>query len=73
MISYESSKWYIKIWRRRWYTYAIFLHIKNYLNIDLILDYIIDDELDEKDRDKLRQTWKDIKKHVELTKMYKYS
>ena len=76
MISYESSKLYVKIWRHRWYFYAIFLYILDFIknpNINLILDYIIDDETDEEDRKKLRQTWKDIKKHVELTKMSKYS
>jgi membrane-anchored glycerophosphoryl diester phosphodiesterase (GDPDase) len=73
MISYEASKWYIKIWRQRWYICAFFLHIFNNIKLIFILDYIIDEEIDEKEGEKLREKWKDIKKHVELTKMNKYS
>ena len=61
------------MWRKRWYLYAIFLHIKDYLKINLFLNYIIDDQISYDDYKKLRQSWKDIKRHVELTKMYKYS
>jgi hypothetical protein len=73
MISYESSKWYIKMWRKRWYLYAIFLHIKVYMNIDIILNFVIDDYVDYEKNKKIRQNWKDIRKHVELTKMSKYT
>jgi hypothetical protein len=73
MISYESSNKIIRIWRGRWYLYAIFLYLKNSINIDIITDYIVDDELEDDDKEKLRQDWKDIKKHVELTRMNKYS
>jgi hypothetical protein len=73
MISYESSNKIIRIWRGRWYLYAIFLYLKNSINIDIITDYLVDDELEDNDREKLRQDWKDIKKHVELTRMNKYS
>lgn len=77
MISYEASKWYVKLWRQRWYVYAIFLHvIRNYLKLSIFIDFIIDiivndDELI--DKEKIRENWKDIKKHVELSKMYKFS
>lgn len=37
--------------------------------IDLILNQQIDDD----DRKKLRANWKDIRKHIELSKMYKFS
>ena len=73
MISYKSSNKIIRIWRGRWYLYAIFLYLKNSINIDIITDYLVDDELEDNDREKLRQDWKDIKKHVELTRMNKYS
>ena len=77
MISYEASKWYIKLWRQRWYIYAIFLHIfKNYLKLDIIVDVALDIIVDEdelSEQDKLRQKWRDIKRHVELSKMYKFS
>jgi len=72
-ISYESSNRCVQIWRKRWYLYAIFLHLKDYFNIKLFLDYIIDDQITYDDHIKLRKSWKDIKRHVELTKMHKYS
>jgi len=77
MISYEASKWYIKIWRQRWYIYAIFIHIfRNYLNINMLINFVLDiiingDELI--NREKIRENWKDIKKSIELSKMYKFS
>jgi len=73
MISYEASKWYIKIWRGRWYLYAIFLHIKNFIYIHLLLDMIFYGELESKDKKELNSNWKEIKRHVELSKMYKFS
>lgn len=73
MISYEASKWYVKLWRKRWYLYAIFLHIKNYLKIVFILDILIDEELDDKSKKLLRLNWKEIIRHIELSKMYKFS
>lgn len=73
MISYESSKWYVKIWRQRWYLYAIFLHIKSYINTDIILDYIIDNDVSYEDYRKIKKQWLYIKRHVELTKMNKFT
>ena len=73
MISYEASKWYIRTWRKRWYLYAIFLHVRNFLNVDIWVDLIINEEFDDDTRKKLRTEWKDIKRHIELTKMHKYS
>jgi hypothetical protein len=73
MISYESSNKLIKIWRGRWYLYAIFLYLKNSIDLDIVTDYLINDGLEDKENEKLKQDWKDIKRHVELTKMNKYS
>lgn len=73
MISYESCKWYIKMWRQRWYLYAIFLHIKNFIKVELWIDYLLSQQLDDSDNKKLRTNWRDIKRHVELSKMYKFS
>jgi hypothetical protein len=70
-ISYEASKWYVKLWRHRWYLYAILLHIKIYLKITLIIDYIAKD-IENSDKDEIRKNWKTLKKHVELSKMYKF-
>jgi len=74
MISYESSNWLIKTWRKRWYTYAFFMHLfKNYLKIDLWINYFLNDEkFNIKDKSKLKNSWKDIIRYVELTKMAKY-
>ena len=41
MISYESSKWYVKAWRSRWYLYAVLLYLKEFLKIELIIDFIL--------------------------------
>lgn len=71
--SYESSGNIIKMWRCRWYLYAILLYLGLYININIIVDYLIDDELTDNDKEKIRKEWKLIKKHVEITKMYKYS
>lgn len=73
MISYESCKWYIKLWRQRWYLYAIFLHIKNFINVELWIDYLLYQQLSDDDRKKLRTSWKDIIRHVEWSKMCKFS
>ena len=77
MISYESSKWYVKVWRQRWYLYAIFLYIVKYLNIeifvDIILDFLTEEDYSEKEKKKLKSNWNDIKKHIELSKMFKFS
>ena len=73
MRSYESSKWYIKLWRKRWYLYAIFLHILQYFRIDLLLDFLLNHKLTDKDKNHIKSDWKEIKRHVELSKMYKFS
>lgn len=73
MISYEASKWYVKLWRQRWYLYAIFLHLKNFIDVDLWVDYILNEGLDDESGKNLRLKWRDIKHHVELSKMYKFS
>lgn len=73
MISYEASKWYIKLWRMRWYFYAIYLLIKLEFDASILIDLIIHSELDEKSDKKLNSNWKTIKKHIELCKMCKYS
>ena len=74
MKSFESSKWYIKVCRYRWYIYAIYLYLKTNLNIDVILQYILDEgSLSDKNKNKLKISWKEIKAHVELSKMYKFS
>lgn len=70
-ISYESSMWYIKLWRQRWYLYALILHIKVYLKITLLIDYIAND-IESSDKEDIRKNWKTLKKHVELSKMYKF-
>lgn len=70
--SFESSNWYIKIIRARWYIYALILYIKELLKVELWIEYILEGNLDKKQREKLRQDWKSIKRHVELTKMLKY-
>lgn len=71
MNSYESSKWYIKIWRKRWYFYIPFLFIKlkllKFRFLGLLIEYP-----SKSDRKDLINSWFDIKKHIELTKMYKY-
>jgi hypothetical protein len=77
MISYEASKWYVKLWRQRWYLYAIFLHVfRNYLKLPVIIDFLLDVVINEDQHDeneKMRIKWRYIKRHVELTKMYKYT
>lgn len=73
MISYESSKWYVKLWRTRWYLYAILLHIKNLLNIYILIDLLLYKKIDSDEKRELRCQWKDIIKHVELSKMNKYT
>ncbi len=73
MISYESSKWYIKIYRKRWYFFAIFLYLKCYLNVDIWFNYLLDKKFDDKTKKILKIKWIEIKRHVELTKMSKYS
>lgn len=62
------------MWRTRWYLYAILLYVKEYIKIDLGFEYIMGDgELNDGTKERLRNEWKDIKKHVELSKMYKFS
>jgi len=41
MISYEASKWYVKLWRQRWYLYLMILHIKSYIDPELWMDYLL--------------------------------
>ena len=73
MISFEASKWYVKVWRTRWYVYAIFLHLINFIDVKLWLDIILYQQLDNVDNKRLRTNWKEVKRHVELSKMYKFS
>jgi hypothetical protein len=73
IISYESSKWYIKLWRQRWYIYAGLIYIKNFINIGLWIDFILNQEIDEEDKKILKKDWNDFKRHIELSKMYKFS
>jgi hypothetical protein len=73
IISYESSKWNIKLWRQRWYLYAIFLHLKNYINPLIWIEFLLGGNLDSDTEKKMKINWKDIKYHVELSKMYKFS
>lgn len=73
IISYESSKWHVKMWRQRWYLYAIFLHIKNYLDPMVGIELLLSGQLDDDTEKKMKLNWKDIKRHVELSKMYKFS
>jgi len=72
MISYESSKWYIKMWRLRWYLYAILLHMKNIINIEFLLEYLLELE-DNTNKRLVRASWREVKRHIELSKMHKYS
>jgi hypothetical protein len=73
MNSYESSKWQIKLWRKRWYLYATFLYILNYIDVELWIDSLLGESMSDKKKLKLKQNWRDIKRHVELTKMCKYT
>lgn len=73
MKSYESSKWHIRLYRKRWYLYAIFLFIVETFKLSILVDYFLEKELDEKTTETIKSDWKEIKKHVELTKMNKYS
>ena len=73
MICYESCKWYVKLWRQRWYLYAILLHLKNFININYWIDLLMDNELDDENKKSLKSKWYDIKHHVELSKMCKFS
>ena len=74
MISYESCNWYTRLWRKRWYLYAIFLHIKNYIDVELWIDLILNQiGFDVEDEKKSKKIKYEIKRHVELSKMYKFS
>jgi len=73
IMSYESSKWYIKLWRNRWYLYAIFLHFKNFIDVQLWIDYLIQDHNISDDTKNLTTRWREIKHHIEISKMYKFS
>lgn len=73
MISYEASKWYVKLWRQRWYIYAIFLHIRNFLKMDYLIEYLLENQLEDNSKKTLRSNWKEIINHIELSKMYKFS
>jgi len=72
-ISYEGSKWYIKIWRTRWYIYAVFLHLLNFININMWIDLLLKKGISKAKKKSLRNDWRAIIHHVELSKMYKYS
>lgn len=72
MKSYEASKWYVKLWRKRWYFLIPFIFFKrNLLNTKLI--EMIFEGATKDDRAKMINSWFDIKKSIELTKMHKYS
>ena len=73
IMSYESSKWYIKLWRNRWYLYALFLQFKNFIDVQLWIDYLVMDHHIDNDTKILRKRWTEIKAHVEISKMYKFS
>lgn len=73
MKSYESCKWYEKIWRKRWYFLIPFLYLKvNIFKISYV-DWIIEGEPTGEDDDRLWNTFWDIKRHLDLTKLHKYS
>ena len=42
--------------------------------MDLWVNFLLEDEVgfNKKDKENIRNSWKDVKKHVELTKMAKY-
>lgn len=73
IISYESSKWYVKIWRNRWYLYAIYLQFKNFIDVQLWINYLISDRHWSNDTSVLFRKWREIRAHVEISKMYKFS
>jgi len=73
MISYEASKWYVKLWRTRWYLYAIILHAKSFIDPELWMDYLLKTPYEKDKIKKIKSDWIDIKRHVELSKMYKFS
>jgi len=72
MVSYESSKWYVKLFRKRWYLYIPFLFIKRNLFKHRTVDVIIEG-IGKEERKTLINSWFNIKKHIELTKLHKYS
>lgn len=61
------------MWRTRWYLYAILLYVKEYFHFEIFFDVLVNQQLDDDTKKELRTDWKDIKKHVELSKMYKFS
>lgn len=61
------------MWRKRWYLYAIYLHILQYFRIDLWVDFLLNQQLEDNDKKNIKSEWKEIKRHVELSKMYKFS
>lgn len=73
MKSYESCNWVIKVWRSRWYLYAILLHLKNLLVVNYFIELILNKKLEKKDKESLRDKWRYIIRHVELSKMCKYT
>jgi len=73
MKSYESSKYYIKLWRKRWYLYIPVLFIQRNLFKEKTIDMILDGGIGRTDRKNLINSWFDIKKHIDLTKLQKYS
>lgn len=68
--SYESCKWYVKIWRSRWYFIIPFIFIKRNFKISYLF-FIY--QPDSTEREKSINSWFDIKKHIELCKLHKYS
>ena len=72
MKSYEGSKWHVKIWRKRWYFIIPFIFLKMNLFKEKTIDILIEG-VGRNDRKRLINSWFAIKKHVELTKLHKYS
>lgn len=70
-ISYEGSKWYVKLWRKRWYAYAVFLHLNNFIDTSLYIDLLLHKSISRSKKRKLRNSWKSTIHYVELHKMHK--
>lgn len=61
------------MWRKRWYFIIPFLFIKlNLLKIDYF-EWLVEGEPKGEDEDRLWNSWFDIKRHIDLTRLKKYS
>jgi hypothetical protein len=72
MKCYESSKWYVRIWRKRWYFIIPCIFIKRNIWHPRTLNMIIE-QPNKHDRKILINSWFEIKKHIELTKLQRFS